>query len=157
MEGSRVSKLMLRPEGEQAESGAPSLELSISMVPGTPDELIGVPLVANDNHVGVVENSTLAQLVICNDEEREWSCHRERVRLQEAIVLAALMALQKGCSKGEFKSGNCGLIEIVEDVEKSMRGKEAIKERKGKERKSSHGPHGGRVAFRFFSGVRRIN
>ncbi|GAB4857316.1 hypothetical protein Ancab_015224 [Ancistrocladus abbreviatus] len=92
MEGFGCSKLMLRSEGEQAESSAPSLEPSISMVLGTPDELIGVPPVANDNHVGVAENSAHVQLATCNDEERELSCQRESVRGQSETRFKKLTA-----------------------------------------------------------------
>ncbi|GAB4849737.1 hypothetical protein Ancab_004533 [Ancistrocladus abbreviatus] len=156
MEASGCFKPMLRFEGEQAEFGAPALELSISMVPSTPDELIGVPPIGNDNLVGVAENSTHAQLAFCNVEERELSCQREHVggqsetrskkliakppsrkrsecpQFQEAICPTTLMALQKGWSEGEIKSWNFRLIETVDDVEKSEKCKEAIKESKGK-------------------------
>ncbi|GAB4833507.1 hypothetical protein Ancab_031751 [Ancistrocladus abbreviatus] len=93
--------LILRPEGEQSELDAPSLEPSISMVPGTPDELIGVPPVANVNHVGVAENSIHAQLAICNDEERELSCQRERVGGQSETRPKRLTAKPILCNKSD--------------------------------------------------------
>ncbi|GAB4833840.1 hypothetical protein Ancab_032087 [Ancistrocladus abbreviatus] len=61
-----------------------------------------------------------------NMERVEWP------QLQEAIGSAAFVVPQKGWSEGERKGEKFGPTEIVDEAEISRRGKEAVKERKGK-------------------------